>query len=132
MSDFGMVACKDTQLERSGCTSLSNVAAGARTYPNRLCFCPEYTAVIHRQSVLVLPLVDHLVHQRFDSFSPAVPPDVTPADRNFTIDAMRIALRVMPEPAFHSARHANWNGRERSAEPLAIQHLMRAPESLLH
>jgi hypothetical protein len=58
--------------------------------------------------------------------------DVPPADHDLRATARWIAVSVVPEPALHPSRHAYRNGAKRSAEPLTVQRLVRAPESLSH
>ena len=92
----------------------------------------ELLAMVHSQSAFILPLMHHLMYQRFNGLAPSVPPDMTSTDDNLRPVARRVAMSVVSEPAFHSARHADGNPRQRAAESLPVQRLVCTQEPLGH
>jgi len=75
--------------------------------------------VIDDESLLVLPLVHHLVQQRVYRLVPSVAPDVAPAQYDLRL-ATPAGRTVVPKPALHTARDANWNLAKSSAESLPV------------
>jgi hypothetical protein len=61
-----------------------------------------------------------------------MPSNVTATDDDLGALARWVAVSVVSEPALHPSRHPYRNRGERSTEPLAVEHVVRAPESLRH
>src|SRR5215471_7345543 len=59
-------------------------ASGRRRDADLARLGPEASPMVDRPVRLVLPLVDHLVEERVENLLPAVPPEVTPADRDLS------------------------------------------------
>lgn len=77
---------------------------------------------------LVMPLMHHLVQQRLNHLVPAVPADMAAADNDLRAISLLPAQRVMPQPRFHPARHANGNRAQLSTEFREIELAVRASE----
>src|SRR4051812_11034926 len=96
-----------------------NSAARERGYPHRLRLRAEARAMIDHQTLLVLPLVHHLVQQRVQRFIPAVAADVAATDHDLGL-ATFARRAVVAEPALHAPRDADRDSAQRSAESLVV------------
>src|SRR5262249_22286477 len=74
--------------------------------------------MIERMTGFILPLMHHLVQQCVQGLLPAVPSEMSHADRDLADAAT--GRRIVPEAAFHAARHPHRYGAQRAAEQLTV------------
>jgi len=87
--------------------------------------------MIDDQSLLVLPLMHHLVQEGVERFAPAVPSDVPPANDYFGL-ASKDGGAIVAESAFHSTRDTDGNGFKGPTKSLAIVRVVPARELSNH
>ena len=107
----------------------AKLTAGPGNDSHRAGLAPEIRPVIHGESTLVLPLVNHLVQQCVNGLLPPVAADVPPADHDLGATAFLSAKDVVTQPAFHPARHTDGNGGQLAAEPRFVQPAMMVLEN---
>src|SRR6185295_12028856 len=106
---------------------LSHRSTSQRRYPHCPRFCPETRTMVHREPLLVLPLVHHLVQKRVERFVPAIATNVAPAENDLRLGCLT-RWRVMAEAALHAPGDADWNLAQGSVEPLLVVSLVQSRE----
>ena len=106
-------------------TRLGTDSSGSR-------FCAKLSSMVHRQPGLILPLMNHLMHERVHRLHPSVTIDVPATDHDLPALSRRLAMGVMPETTFHPARDANRRRREESSKLFPIVRFVCAAKPLSH
>src|SRR5881394_2913950 len=79
-----------------------------RCDPHCPCLRPKARPMIHHESLLVLPLMHHLVQQRVQRFFPSIAADVATAEHDLRLAALT-RRTVVAQPAPHAPGNADGN-----------------------
>src|SRR6185437_3022853 len=100
----------------------------ARRDPDLPGLAAERASVVERMAMLRLPLVHHLVQQRMHHLRPWVTADMGAADGDVGRLTGGGGRGVLAQPASHTARHADADRLQRTAEVAGVERFMTGRE----